>query len=111
MSLAHDLLEHLVKRERGRPKQAWFLSGALPSPLVLSGALSADIRLIADACLLLQQRCHEADYDTTARFTRSQAQQLVRRAEQAFAAWQRIRSTDEAKAFLLLLLVTDRWKR
>jgi len=165
MSLAHDLLEqaqHLVKRERGRPKQAslrravsaayyalfhllleeavlqsvpgslaawrpvsarainhgdlkkvsaWFISGSLPVPLELTHPLSAEIRLVALVCSQLQQLRHEADYDTTARFTRSQAQQLVRRAEQAFAAWQRIRSTDEAKAFLLLLLVTDRWKR
>ena len=88
MSLAHDLLEqaqHLARRERSR--------------------------LMADACLLLQQRRHEADYDMIARLTRSQAQQLVRRAEQAFAAWERVRGSEEARAFLLLLVVTDRWKR
>lgn len=165
MSLAHDLLEqaeHLVKRERGRPKQAslrraistayyalfhllleeaalqivpgnlvawrpvasrtinhgdlrkvatWFASGALPLPLVLSNPLSADIRLVAMVCNQLQQRRHEADYDTTARLKRGQVQQQVRRAEQAFAAWSRVRSSEEGRAFLLLLLVTDRWKR
>ena len=41
----------------------------------------------------------------------SLAQGQVRRAEQAFAAWQRVRTTEEGRAFLLLLLVTDRWKR
>ncbi|WP_395142382.1 hypothetical protein [Armatimonas sp.] len=107
MSLSHDLLEqaeHLTKRERGRPKQAslrravsaayyalfhllledaalqavpgslaswrpvsarainhgdlkkvatWFVSGALPAPLAVSNPLSADIRLVARAFLLL----------------------------------------------------------
>jgi GAF domain-containing protein len=47
----------------------------------------------------------------TARFTRQDVLLLVHNAEQAFAAWSRVRNNDEAKAFLALLLVTDRWKR
>ena len=71
----------------------WFAPGGnLPAPLAGSLSISADMRLFADTCIRLQQ-------------------QHVRRAGQAFAAWGRIRSTDEAKAFLALLLVTDRWKR
>lgn len=90
----------------------WFAPGGnLPAPLAGSIFISPDMHLFADACLRLQQLRHEADYDVTVRLTRSQAQQHVRRAQQAFAAWGRIRATDEAKAFLALLLVTDRWKR
>ena len=54
---------------------------------------------------------HQADYDVVARFTRQDTLLLVRDAEQAFAAWRRVRGSEEGKAFLALLLVTDRWKR
>ena len=90
---------------------AWFSSGSLPAPLTLTALLSADIRLVAQACSQIQQARHQADYDTTARFTRQDVLLLVRNAAQTFAIWRRIRSTEEARAFLLLLLVTDRWKR
>lgn len=90
---------------------AWFHSGNLPAPLILNAPLSAEIRLVAQACNQLQQARHQADYDTAARFARQDVRLLVRDAEQAFAAWSRVRNNDEAKAFLALLLVTDRWKR
>ena len=94
-----------------RKVATWFVSRALPAPLSLSAPLSSDIHLVASACWQLQQIRHQADYDTTAKFTRQDVLLLVSDAEEAFAAWSRVRSTEEGRAFLLLLLVTDRWKR
>jgi uncharacterized protein (UPF0332 family) len=89
----------------------WFVSAALPAPLTLNSPLSTDIRQVARFVGQLQQMRHQADYDTTARFTRQDVLLLVRDTEQSFAAWERVRNTEEARAFLLLLLITDRWKR
>lgn len=90
----------------------WFASGGnLPGGLTLSAPTSADLRLVADTFVRLMQNRHAADYDLAARFKRSDTVVLVELAEQAFAAWGRIRATEEGKAFLLFLLITDRWRR
>ena len=59
----------------------------------------------------LQQERHDADYNTAARFSRSDALNEVSRAREAFAAWNRVRSSPEATAFLLHLLLRERWTR
>lgn len=54
--------------------------------------------------LRLQDQRHLADYDLSARFTRREALLAVRDAEQAMAAWRRIRKSDEAQVFRVALV-------
>ena len=49
----------------------------------------------------LQDRRHEADYDVTAVFTRSQVLSFLSVVQAAHAAWKEERATDNAAAFLL----------
>jgi uncharacterized protein (UPF0332 family) len=58
----------------------------------------------------LQDRRHEADYDVTAVFTRSQVLSFLSVAQPAHAAWKTQRATENAAAFLLAAsgLLSDR---
>lgn len=69
------------------------------------------MRLVCSSFQLLQERRHSADYDTSATFTRVQAEASAGLAEDAFAAWQLIRSDDEANVFLAALLFGARWAK
>lgn len=89
----------------------WFVNNSLPKGLPALTPPSADLVLVASACLRSQERRHEADYDMTIRYARSEVIAIVKEAENAFAAWNRVRATDEGRAFLLLLFLTDRWRR
>jgi uncharacterized protein (UPF0332 family) len=89
----------------------WFVNNSLPKDFPWRRPASADLRLVAQLFLRLQENRHEADYDMTIRYTRTGVIALVEDAENAFATWNRIRATDEGRAFLLLLFITDRWRR
>jgi len=52
----------------------------------------------------LQEARHEADYDVSRTFTRSEAIDLVELAEQAFVDWQTVRRSVAADVFLAALL-------
>ena len=69
--------------------------------------LSGELQQVADAFVELQEARHEADYNVARRFTRQDAADMVRRAERAFAAWERVSrsSAPECDAFLVALLV------
>jgi uncharacterized protein (UPF0332 family) len=73
-------------------------------PVVISGQLQA----VATAFVDLQQARHEADYDIGATITRSGAQAHIAQVSQAFAAWQAVRNTPEARLFLVALFG---WKK
>jgi hypothetical protein len=76
-----------------------------------TGPVPKDLRDVAQAFVDLQEARYEADYDLAHRFSRSEAQALVDQAEQAFAAWQRVRGSTAAKAFLASLLLWRDWRR
>ena len=63
-----------------------------------------DLALVSSRLLRLQDQRHLADYDLSARFTRREALLAVRDAEQAMAAWRRIRKSDEAHVFRVALV-------
>lgn len=63
-----------------------------------------DLALVSSMLLRLQDQRHLADYDLSARFTRREALLAVRDAEQAMAAWRRIRKSDEAQVFRVALV-------
>lgn len=72
---------------------------------------SAGIRQVARAFVSLQEARHTADYDVSLRLSRPYTNGYVVQAEAAFAAWEAIRGTTEANAFLAALLFQDKWGR
>ena len=71
--------------------------------------IPADLQLVADAFVVLQQARHEADYEVSATFTRHEAISSVESVRQAFKAWDRVRKTDEARFYLACFLLWKRW--
>src|SRR5207249_2226279 len=71
----------------------------------LSGAsLQPQLISVARAFVDLQGARHEADYDTSRRFTRRDCLVLVEQAERAFADWRAVRRSLQADVFLVALL-------
>ncbi|MCB2261747.1 MAG: hypothetical protein LGR52_02220 [Candidatus Thiosymbion ectosymbiont of Robbea hypermnestra] len=70
-----------------------------------------ELSKVADAFYDLQTCRHLADYDRFYRLTREETFTLVRRAESAFADWQKIRTHKAARTFLVALLMDKKWKR
>jgi hypothetical protein len=66
-----------------------FQGGTLPKHLsnVLSEQVSSSLRLVAAAFVDLQQARHEADYDLSKRFIRSDVNASVEQAANAFELW------------------------
>lgn len=62
-----------------------------------------DLRDVANAFIQLQAARHTADYDLATPHTRSEALRLIAVAQDAFARWNAIRGTNDARAFLLAL--------
>lgn len=72
------------------------------------GEVPEDLRLVAAAFVELQEARHEADYDITRRFSRSQARELIEVSEKAMGAWRGTRNTAQGRAFLMALLIHNR---
>lgn len=64
----------------------------------------ADLKLIADSFLKLQEARHSADYDKSIVWSRTQVWEIIILAEDAMAAWSRIRDKEPAQVFLLELM-------
>ncbi len=80
-------------------------SRPLPSaPTEISTA--ADLKLIADSFVKLQQARHTADYDNSRVWSRTQVWEMITQAEDAMAAWSNIREKDMAQDYLLDLMGT-----
>ncbi|MCB2263537.1 MAG: hypothetical protein LGR52_11500 [Candidatus Thiosymbion ectosymbiont of Robbea hypermnestra] len=116
-----DSLRNLVARgfthsEMGRTAKA-FLSGYGGLTQHIRNIISEpseypdELDAVAAAFYDLQRARHTADYDLSARLTRDETLTLVRLAETAFADWEKIRTHEAARIFLVALLMNDRWKR
>lgn len=75
-----------------------------PLPVFGNVVFPSDLALVAETFIDLQEARHRADYDVTATFTRHDTRRAVARARDAFDAWRRVRKTEEAYLFLILLL-------
>ena len=73
--------------------------------LMAGGQIPSDLRRVASAFNQLQEARHAADYDLTRRFARDGVNDLIEMAEKASETWHGIRSTAEARVFLIALLV------
>jgi hypothetical protein len=66
--------------------------------------------MVAGAFDSLQDARQRADYDMSSNLTREEADLKVQETEAAFAAWKRVRTSDEANVFLVALLLKE-WPR
>lgn len=90
-----------------------FLPSTLGAPLndLIGTSASSHLQLVARSFISLQEARHQADYDTSLNFTRTQAQAHVQQAQEAFDSWRRIRKTSEANVFILSLLLWKNWEK
>ncbi len=69
---------------------------------------SAELALVAETFVVLQQNRHRADYDNARVWTRVEVRDHIRSVKDAFAAWSRVRNQPQAQDFLLTLFVPER---
>lgn len=67
-------------------------------------SVAADLKLVADVFVKLQQARHTADYDNSKVWSRTQVWEMIALAEDAKAAWSKIREKESAQDFLLELM-------
>jgi hypothetical protein len=80
------------------------------APLLNQKQIPVQLQDVAQAFIDLQQARHEADYDISRRFTRSEAMDLMNQVDQAFVDWSNVRKDPTAEAFMLSLLMSGKLK-
>ena len=89
----------------------------LKSPLpghaasLLGGPVPPELKGIAEAFLELQELRHDADYNKDRNFDRSEGRDAIGRVERSLRGWELIHTTPVARAFLVMLLLGERWNR
>lgn len=73
-------------------------------------SISTDLKDIAATFRSLQQSRHDADYNILQRPKKTDARQAIQDAKRVFLSWDQVKGTDEARIFLLALLVDERVK-
>lgn len=68
-----------------------------------------DLKTVANAFVDLQQARHDADYDLSRSFRRQEALAFIGKAREAFEAWKRVRSSDDARLYLACFHLWKRW--
>ncbi|MCG5535847.1 hypothetical protein [Ectothiorhodospira mobilis] len=89
-------------------------SGSPPRPLdgLLPESPDARVMTVADAFIELQQARHDADYDLSSRFSRTDVLAHVGLAESAFQEFHSMRRSEwQRRVFLMALVFHGRWKR
>ena len=93
--------------EHGRMKTCSSKAASRPLPMDPAEVpVAADLRLLADSFVKLQQARHTADYDNSKVWSRTQVYEMIALAEDARAAWLKIREKDLAQDHLLDLMGT-----
>jgi hypothetical protein len=77
---------------------------------LLTGLIRPELRQVAQVFAELQDSRHEADYEVATTFTRVDVLQKIAIAQEAFAAWQGIRSEPNTVVFLAALLLQPQWR-
>lgn len=89
-----------------------FSKGRMPKLFqesVPSRGMADDLKLVARVFVELQIERESADYDPASPVLMEQASQLIEKTEQAFAAWEKVKSTDEARLYLACFLLHKTW--
>ena len=90
-----------------------FTNRQLPDRLaaLLNNKVPIELRTVAEVFSELQDARHLADYDTGVDTTRTETLILLDRAQSAFDAWETLRGTEEASAFLTALAFGPWWSK
>jgi len=72
---------------------------------------SPQLKTVCKAFYELQEARHKADYDISLPYARIDVLALLRQTRNAFDAWALVRGTDEARVFLIALLLSKKWSR
>lgn len=84
-------------------------------PLIIyeltGGPIHARLNSVAKTFIEMQEARHEADYDVSARLSRSTVLQRIEATELAFKDWSAMSKTDQGIAFLASLAFATRWSR
>ena len=106
-----EQLRAAVRRTFGHDRMASackaFLSGRHKLSKFLSASPPPELTKLSNVFVQLQEARHRADYDTSARFTQKDAQSCFYSALDAFSFWRAIRDSEDARVFLVALLL---WK-
>lgn len=95
-ALGHGHMKDVAKGfGSGAPKAPWARA--------LNGPVGQDVQRVANAFVALQEARHRADYDLGTPFTRQETLAAVQLAREAFAAWEKTRSSEGARVFLVAL--------
>jgi uncharacterized protein (UPF0332 family) len=76
-----------------------------------SFALADDLRAVAKAFVDLQVERENADYEHSRPVRSEKAEMLVAQAERAFASWEKVKNTDEARLYLASFLLHKTWNQ
>ena len=68
-----------------------------------------DLALVAEVFGLLYQARMEADYNTGEPVNRPETQEQIEKAKAAFAAWERVKDTADARTYLACFSLWDKW--
>ena len=79
--------------------------------LLLPGGVPAELRSVAVTFSQLLQQRHSADYDISFSTDRARALTRIKEAENAFSAWNVVKGTSEAEAFLTALAFPKSWSK
>ncbi len=71
--------------------------------------LASELKAVAEAFVDLQGERETADYDHSRPIRAEKAEELVALAEQAFAAWDKVKNSDEARLYLASFLLHKTW--
>jgi uncharacterized protein (UPF0332 family) len=70
--------------------------------------VSRHLRIVAETLAQMLQHRHIADYDSSVKWTRTDANEKVESVEAAFTSWRAIRKEHAAQNFLVTLLLKER---
>ena len=70
-----------------------------------------DLKLVAGAFGSLYQARMEADYNTGEPVTRAEAQKQIEKAKDAFASWERVKDTSDARTYLACFSLWESWNK
>ena len=82
----------------------------LPEALKAKGIVATpELLIVVQAFISLQDERHDADYDVLLTYTRSEANAIIRIAQNAFAAWNIAKTTPAARIFLSCFQLKKVW--
>ena len=83
-----------------------FHAGTLPQSIIQTVGniqIDSDLRAVAATFVRLQEARHDADYNLAESFQRREVMLLLQELDRAFAAWKRVRTSESARLFLMVL--------